>query len=50
MGCSTVRCARSISKGAGIATEDLGLPQEYLLDHFVKIIKLFEETSTDNKS
>ena len=50
MGCSIVGCVLSISKGAAIAIEDHGLPQECLLDSFVKTIDLFEETSNDNKS
>ena len=37
MGCSIVGCVLSISKGAAIAIEDHGLPQECSLDVFVKI-------------
>ena len=50
MGCSIVGCARSISGGATIATEDHDLPQECLLNRFVEIFEVFEVTSNNHKS
>jgi hypothetical protein len=50
MRCSIVRFAYSINGGADIAMKNHGLPQECLLNCFVKIIEILEEPSNNNKS
>ena len=51
MGCSIVSWIHSISGGVAIAEKKKhGLPQECLLDRFVKIIEVVEVTVDTNAS